>query len=154
MNRRALLCAATALAALSLAACGGGGAGGDGGGGGGGGEGSAGLLADANQAQALLQDVQGLSSSSTPQQLATTLTQLQSRLQTLIEDVKDTDVPDELKGARDKLVDRLAALRTALGSALGAASSGEAEAAVARATNMVTIDDIQDAINQALDAAG
>ena len=61
---------------------------------------------------------------------------------------------DELKAARDKLVDRLAELRTSLGSALGAASSGEAESAVARATNMVTFDHVQDAINQALDAAG
>ena len=75
-------------------------------------------------------------------------------MQTLIEDTKDTDVPDELKAARDKLVDRLAELRTSLGSALGAASSGEAESAVARATNMVFIDHVEDAINQALDAAG
>jgi hypothetical protein len=152
MNRRAILFAAMALAVLALAACGGGSGGGSSGGGGSGG--AAGLRQEANRAAVLLQKIQALKSITSAQQFALEAGKLQVQLQTLIEDVKATDVPDELKPLRDKLAARLPALRTSLGSALGAAAGGDVEAAVNRATNNTTLLDIQDAIDQALAATG
>jgi hypothetical protein len=142
-----------ALAVCALPACGGGAGGGDGGGSGGGSD-AAGLRQEANRAAALLDEVQALTSVTSAEQFAVEAGKLQAELQTLIEDVKNTDVPAELEPARDRLASRLPELRTSLGSALGAAASGDIEAAVNRATNKTTFDDIKDAIDQALAATG
>ncbi|MEO8289532.1 MAG: hypothetical protein ABI649_00875 [Gaiellaceae bacterium] len=151
MNPRAGFFAATALAVLALTACGGGSGGSSGGGGGGD---AAGLRQEANRAAALLQEVQGLTSITSAEQFALEAGKLQTELQSLIEDVKATDVPDELMTARDKLASRLPELRTSLGSALGAAASADLESAINRATNKTTFDDIQDAVDQVLAATG
>ena len=112
------------LVLLLAAACGGG----DGGGGGGGGSGD--LQAQAQQVGALLDQIEALpTSSATVDDFAAQLDPLRDQIQAQIEQIEQTDAPDELSSQKDQLANRLRSLRTQLGRVSGLLTQGDLEAA-------------------------
>jgi soluble cytochrome b562 len=98
------------LVLLLGAACGGGGGGGDDS------AGTADLAAQAEQVGALLDQVEALpTSATTTADFQTKLGPLRDQIQTLMDQINETSVPDELNSQKDQLANRLRSLRTQLG---------------------------------------
>ncbi|HEY7563020.1 MAG TPA: hypothetical protein VH650_12670 [Gaiellaceae bacterium] len=136
--RRATLLALVSVAVAALAACGGGS-----GGGGGGGD----LQAEAAQVGALLDRVEALpTTATTDQEFMQQLGQIRAQVQTEIEDVADADAPEELESERDKLSNRLRALRTQLGRVQGLAAGGDVESAKTAMSQLLSVAEIRDTI--------
>jgi soluble cytochrome b562 len=111
-TRRTRLGAALAGALVLLlgAACGGGGGGGDDS------AGTADLAAQAQQVGALLDQVEALpTSATTTADFQAKLGPLRDQIQTLMDQINETSVPDELNSQKDQLGNRLRSLRTQLG---------------------------------------
>jgi soluble cytochrome b562 len=134
-----------ALILLLAAGCGGGG-----GGGGGGGD----LAQEAEEVGLILDRIEALGESTTTQQAFTQeLQQISAEVQTAVEEVSDADAPDELEPERDKLANRLLALRTQLSRAKGLADGGDLEAAQAAVGSFLSIGDIRSTIENIESAA-
>ena len=128
-----------ALILVVAAGCGGGG-------GGGGGEGGD-LAQEAEEVGLLLDRIEALGESTTTQQEFTTeLQQISTEVQTAVEEVSDADAPEELESEKDKLANRLLALRTQLSRAKGLAAAGDLEAAQAAVGSFLSIGDIRSTI--------
>ena len=140
---------AGALLALLLAAgCGGGG--GDGGGGGGD---SADLEATAQQVATLLDQIEALPTTATSaEDFTAKLAPLREQVQTLQEQVEQTDAPDELSSQRDQLANRLRALRTQLGRIEGLLAAGDLETAKTATEGLISLQQLRATIG-AIEAA-
>jgi chromosome segregation ATPase len=139
---------AGALVALLLAAgCGGGGGGDDGGGD------SADLETQAQQIGALLDEIEALPTTATSaQDFSAKLAPIRDQVQTLQEQVEQTDAPDELSSQRDQLASRLRALRTQLGRVEGLLASGDLETAKTATEGLISVQQIRATI-AAIEAA-
>jgi hypothetical protein len=151
LTRRTRLGAVLAggLVLLLAAACGGG----DGGGGGGGGSGD--LQAQAQQVGALLDQIEALpTSSATVDDFAAQLGPLRDQIQAQIEQIEQTDAPDELSSQKDQLANRLRSLRTQLGRVSGLLTQGDLEAAQTATEQLLAIQQIRLTIAAIEGAAG
>jgi len=130
---------------IGLAACGGGG--------GGGGGGSGDLLVEANKVEQMINRLKALpETATTKQQFVQQLNQIRNQVQQEIESVNDADAPEELQSGQQKLASRLQGLRTQLGRVAGLATE-DVEAAKRAIGSILSIGEIEDAIQQIRDAA-
>jgi soluble cytochrome b562 len=135
---------------LVAAGCGGGG---DGGGDGGGGGDSADLQAQAQQVGALLDEIEALPATATSAEaFSSQLAPLREQIQTQIEQIEQTDAPDELSSQKDQLANRLRGLRTQLGRVEGLLTQGDLEAAKVATEQLLSIQQIRQTI-AAIEAA-
>jgi soluble cytochrome b562 len=131
---------------LGAAACGGGG--GDGGGGGGD------IVQEAAQVEQLINRLKALPDTATSdQQFMQQLDQIRTQVQQAVEDVNDADASDETESAKNKLASRLQSLRTQLGRVAGIAAGGDVEAAKRAIGSLLSVGEIEDAIQQIRDAS-
>jgi soluble cytochrome b562 len=139
---------AGALLALLLAAGCGGGGGGDGGDGD-----SADLEAKAQQIATLLDQIEALPTTATSaQDFSTKLAPLRDQIQTLQEQVEQTQAPDNLTSQRDQLANRLRSLRTQLGRVEGLLASGDLENAKTATEGLISVQQLRATI-AAIEAA-
>jgi peptidoglycan hydrolase CwlO-like protein len=144
--RKGLALTLVVLVASGTAACGGGG-------GGGGGGGSGDLVQEATKIEQLINRLKALpETATTDQQFIQQLSQIRDQVQTSIESVNDAEAPDELGPARDRLASRLQGLRTQLGRVAGLAN-GDVEAAKRAIGSILSITQVEDAIQQIRDAS-
>lgn len=133
---------------LVAAGCGGGGEGGDGGGGD-----SADLDAAAQQIATLLDQIEALPTTATSaQDFSAKLAPLREQVQTLQEQVEQTDAPEELSSQRDQLANRLRSLRTQLGRVEGLLANGDLETAKTATEQLISLQQLRATI-AAIEAA-
>jgi replication fork clamp-binding protein CrfC len=145
--RKGLALTVLVLVASAAAACGGGG-------GGGGGGGSGDLVQEANKIEQLINRLKALpETATTEQQFIQQLAQIRDQVQTSIGSVNDAEASDELGPARDRLASRLQGLRTQLGRVAGLANE-DVEAAKRAIGSILSIGEIEDAIQQIRDTSG
>jgi len=120
------------------------GCGGGGGGGGDGGSDTADLEAQAQQVGALLDQIEALpTSATTAEDFSAQLGPLRDQIQVLIDQIEQTDVPDELSSQRDQLGNRLHGLRTQLGRVNGLLIAGDLDAAKAATEQLLSIQELR-----------
>jgi replication fork clamp-binding protein CrfC len=147
VSRKGLALTVLVLVASAAAACGGGG-------GGGGGGGSGDLVQEANKIEQLINRLKALpETATTEQQFIQQLAQIRDQVQTSIGSVNDAEASDELGPARDRLASRLQGLRTQLGRVAGLANE-DVEAAKRAIGSILSIGEIEDAIQQIRDTSG
>lgn len=130
---------AGALVLLLATACGGG----DGGGGGGGGS-SSDLEAQAQQIADLLDQIEALPTTATSaQDFSAKLAPIRDQVQTLQEQVEQTDAPEELSSQRDQLANRLRSLRTQLGRVEGLLANDDLENAKTATEELITVQQLR-----------
>jgi hypothetical protein len=134
---------------LLAAACGGGG-----GGGGGGGD-ATDLQSQAEQVGALLDQIEALpTSATTAEDFSAQLGPLRDQIQTHIEQIEQTDAPDELSSQKDQLANRLLSLRTQLGRVEGLLVAGDLEAAQTATGQLLSIQELRQTIAAIESASG
>jgi hypothetical protein len=133
---------AGALVLLLATGCGGGG----GGGGDGGGD-ATDLQAQAEQVGALLDQIEALpTSATTAEEFSAQLAPLRDQIQTHIEQIEQTDAPDELSSQKDQLSNRLLSLRTQLSRVQGQLTAGDLESAQAATGQLLSIQELRQTI--------
>jgi soluble cytochrome b562 len=116
---------------------------GDSGGGGGGGD-SSDLEAQAQQISDLLDQIEALPTTATSaEDFSAKLAPLRDQVQTLQEQVEQTDAPDELSSQRDQLANRLRSLRTQLGRVEGLLVNGDLETAKTATEELITVQQLR-----------
>jgi hypothetical protein len=132
---------AGALVLLLASACGGGG------GGGGGAEDSSDFQAQAVAVGAFLDKIEALpTSATTAQEFSAQLAPLRDQIQTLIEQVSQTDAPEELGSEKEQLASGLRGLRTQLGRVEGLLASDDLEGAKTATEQLLSIQQMRQVI--------
>jgi len=150
LTRRTRLGAVLAGALVLLLAAGCGGGGGDGGGGGGD---ATDLQGQAEQVGALLDQIEALpTSATTAEDFSAQLAPLRDQIQTHIEQIQQTDAPDELSSQKDQLSNNLLSLRTQLSRVQGLLTQGDLEAAKTATGQLLSVLELRRAI-AAIEAA-
>ncbi len=140
---------AGALVLLLTPACGGGD------GGGGGAEDSSDLQAQAVAVGALLDKIEALpTSATTTQQFSAQLGPLRDQIQTLIEQVSEADVPEELGSQKEQLASGLRGLRTQLGRIEGLLASDDLDGAKTATEQLLSIQQMRQTIARIEAASG
>ena len=140
---------AGALVLLLAAGCGGGGGGGDGGGD------ATDLQAQAEQVGALLDQIEALpTSATTAEDFSAQLAPLRDQIQTHIEQIEQTDAPDELSSQKDQLSNRLLSLRTQLSRVQGLLAAGDLESAQTATEQLLSIQELRQTIAVIAAASG
>jgi hypothetical protein len=153
-KRRTRLGAALAGALVLLlgAACGGGSGGGDDS------AGAADLAAQAQQVGALLDQIEALpTSATTTADFKAKLGPLRDQIQTQMDQINQTSVPDELNSQKEQLANRLRSLRTQLGRVDGLLLADNLDGAKTATEQLLSIQQIRitiDAIEEAAANSG
>ena len=139
------------VALLLVAGCGGGS--------GGGGEGEGGdatdLEAQAAQIEVLLDKIDALPTTATSaQDFSAQLAPLREQVQTLQEEVEQTQAPENLTSQRDQLANRLRSLRTQLGRVEGLLANDDLETAKTATEQLISVQQLRVTIAAIKAAAG
>ena len=101
----------------------------------------------------LLDQIEALpTSATTAEEFSAQLAPLRDQIQAQIEQIEQTDAPDELSSQKDQLSNRLLALRTQLGRVQGLLAAGDLEAAETATEQLLSIQQLRQTI-AAIEAA-